>query len=178
MLRRFDGKVKLTSFLTNDRVAVDVTLKVGADFQAATFFLSFYFARNVEHVLYVDARPVEYPLAAHEAGFVQRGAQRQGVCDPMRHHSLLGNDVIIGLVDTGIDLTSSYLFSRSGPFCENDSSDSCGGVEAKNIGVASKKLQTAAGEQEFKYNEDARVVVRVRLTFSSDLMHLPHMQSW
>lgn len=155
-------------FLTNSRVAVDITLKLGADFLESTFFLSFYFARNVEHVIYVDARPVEYPLAAHEAGFVQRGVKLSGVCEPMRQHNLLGKDIIIGVVDTGIDLTSSYFFSPSGPFCEKDRAlESCGGVDTKNTGVPSGKFNTGYdGEKEYSYNDEARIVVRVCLSFS------------
>ena len=150
---------------TSKRVAVDVKLKEGEDFQAAKLYLSFYFAANLKHVVFVDARPEEYPLAAREAGFVQRGAYRRGVCDPMVHHGLLGQEQIIGLADTGVDLTSSYLFDQRGPVCKERGQElgECGGFSTFS---EKKAASNSLDNVEYSYNKDARVVVRVRLPLS------------
>ena len=150
-------------FASGNRVAVNVAISGQHDVAAAKFYLSFYFARNLEHVVFVDARPLEFPLAAEAAAFTQRGSYTLGVCDPMFHHGLLGQDEIVGLVDTGIDLTSSYLYSPTGPFCAsyaNKKEDSCGGVASIS---QSKSASRKLGGEEFYYNEDSRVVVRVCL---------------
>ena len=158
-------------------------LKADVNRQTAMLYLSFYFARDLEHVEYVDSRPHDYPLAADEAGFIQRGLYHYGECDPMTHHGLLGQGQIIGLVDTGIDLSSSYLFggSKNGPVCQSQEKNEkvCGSVAPFSDFEKKASYATLDGKKDgkkFYYNEKARVVVRVRFILLFSQQYEFHLQ--
>lgn len=148
------GTVTFAASNTNNRVAVNVNLKGTEDSTAALLYLAFYMI-NQHSVAFVTQTPTHYALATRQASFIDDGIYIEGKCDSVRYHNLNGQGEFIGLADTGLDLTSSYLFGVHGPACSAGVTE-CGGVAGE---TNSFELQETS-DPAVSYSKRARVVVR------------------
>lgn len=151
---RFDNVAFPASSTNTGRIAVDVTFN--ANEAASLFYLSFYFV-NTHDVAFVSRRPEDHPLASDEAAFIQRGVYVDGTCNTLDYQNLYGEGEFIGLADTGLDLTSSYLYSTDSPYCQDKNGDrleKCGGIDTL------KDVLAATGSDGVKYSAEARTVAR------------------